>query len=210
MPEVLGSASVASAVPVATPPPKPATIESAVTGVPKSAAEPVLNFGMTLKFIVFDVPPPPPFAGVKTVIGTLDPAAGTVAGISAAFIVASIVVAFRTIVGRSLPLKRTIDEQKTLVPVTASLNAGCPAPTTGGLIMEICGACGLVGGLVHTACVMVKFTSLDWPPPCPLNGGVRTVIGTVPVSMRSPCSIFAVNCVGLTKVVRRDTPPNCT
>src|SRR5262245_1980094 len=97
---------------------------SGAISLTKFAADAVSKFGMTLKLKAADVPPPPEFGGVLTVIGKLAPPAGTVAGIAEPGTVAIIIVPVKHVVVTSTPLTRTLDVGKKLLPPTYSLKDG--------------------------------------------------------------------------------------
>jgi hypothetical protein len=150
-----------------------------------------LSVGAGLLIVnVWEADVPPPGVGVKTVTGTVPPAA-----ISLALICAVSCVLLTKVVVRLLPFQRTTDVIAKFVPVAVSVKA---APAAAALVGEI----ELSVGTGFVA-VIVNVTEPEVPPP---GVGLKTVTAAVPVAAMSLAGIAACSVVLLTNVVVRLLP----
>ena len=95
----------------------------------------------------------------------------------------------------AVPFQFMIDPFIKLVPLAVKVNVLPPAVALFGDRLVSVGS-GLLGVMVNVCEALV-------PPP---GKGVKTVTGTVPADEIFAAGTFAVNCVGLIKVVASDTP----
>jgi hypothetical protein len=133
-----------------------------------------------------DVPPPGP--GLLTVTEVVPGFA-----MSAALIVALILVALENVVVRDEPFQFTTEVETKFVPVTVSVNAAPPwlVPAGDSLVT------------VGTGLLMVNVFDADVPPP---GLGLLTVMDAVPALLRTLDGTVAVSEVLLTNVVVRFAP----
>jgi len=125
---------------------------------------------------------------LRTVIGKVPPVCT-----SAAVNCAVSCVALTNVVGRLLPLNRTIELALKLVPLTVNTKSASPASLFVGEILVSVG----------TGLLTVRLTGFELPPP---GSELKTVIGKSPFATTSAAVICAVICVELTRVLGRSLP----